>query len=131
MAGVAGTGARGMESANPVRGSASCGGVSVRMPMGNSGMILAGGTTDGKWISGDLATCGVCWRRCLRLRRVTRTDPSTRSTYWSYCRTSATIPVRSHLVGGGPTRFCSRTQLPMVSGGRTRVCSDSLSCVLI
>ena len=42
-----------------------------------------------------------------------------------------TIPVRSHLVGWGPTRFCSLTQFPITSGGRTRVCSDSRPCVLM
>ena len=71
------------------------------------------------------------WRRCFLLRSVTRPDPSTRMTYWSYCRTSTTIPVRSHLVGCGPTRFCSLTQLPIMSGGKTRVCSDSRSCALM
>ena len=83
------------------------------------------GMTDGEWINGALAMCGV-YRRS-----VTRPDPSTRTTYWSNCRTSTTIPVRSHLVGFGPTRFYSLTQLPISSGGRTRVCSDSRSCVLM
>ena len=87
--------------------------------------------TDGEYIKGDLAMCGVYRRRYFLLRSLTRSEPSTRTTYWSNCRTSTTIPVRSHLVGWGPTRFCSLTQVPMTSGGRTRVCSYSRSCALM
>ena len=83
------------------------------------------------YIKGDLAMCGVYRRRYFLLRSVTRLEPSTHTTYWSNCRTSTTIPLRSHLVGWGPTRFCSLTQFPMTSGGRTRVCSDSRSCALM
>ena len=75
--------------------------------------------------------CGVYRRMYFLLRSVTRPDPSTRTTYWSNCRTSTTTPVRSHLVWCGPTIFCSHTHLPIASGGRTSVCSDSRSCALI
>ena len=75
--------------------------------------------------------CGVYRRRYFLLRSVTRPDAPIRTTYWSNCRTSTTIPVRSHLVGCGPTRFCCLTQLPITSGGRTHVCSDSHSCALL
>ena len=107
----------------------SAGWVGVSGSMGDGGMVVARGMTDGELIKGALAICGVYWRRCFLLRSVTRPDPSTRMTYWSYCRTSTTIPVRSHLVGCGPTRFCSLTQLPITSGGRT-VCvlRQSLMC---
>ena len=89
------------------------------------------GMTDGEYIKGVLAMCGVYRRRYFLLRSVTRPEPSTRTTYWSNCRTSTTIPVRSHFVGWGPTRLCSLTQFPMISGGRTRVCYDSRSCALM
>ena len=75
--------------------------------------------------------CGVYRRKYFLSRSVTRPDPSTRTTYWSNCRTSTAIPVRSHLVGCGPIRFCSLIQLPITSCGRIRVCSDSCSCALM
>ena len=111
MAGVVGMGTVGpvvvdAEPSNPV------GGVDG---MGASGWIGAGdpviemGITDDEFINEALAMCGVYRRRDFLLRSVTRPAPSTRTTYWSNCRTSTTIPVRSHLVGCGPTRFCSLT----------------------
>ena len=45
---------------------------------------------------------GVYLRRNLRLRMVTRLDPSTHTAYWSYCLTSMTTPVLSHLRGWAP-----------------------------
>ena len=97
--------------------------------MGAGGPVVTMGMTDGEYIKGDLAMCGVYRRRYFLLRSVTRPEPSTRTTYWSNCRTSTTIPVRSRLVGWGPTRFCSLTQFPMTSGGRTRVCALTVARV--
>ena len=127
LARVAGTGVVGLGRGD----TESTGWVGFSGSMGDGGMVVARGMTDGQLINGALAICGVYWRMCFLLRSVTRPDPSTRMAYWSYCRTSTTIPVRSHLVGCGPTRFCSLTQLPIMSGGRTRVCSDSRSCALM
>ena len=54
-------------------------------------------------------------------------EPSTRTAYWSNCRTSMMLPVLSHLVGCGPVWFWIRTWLPTFSGGSRLVCSDHLS----
>ena len=68
--------------------------------------------------SGARGTTGRYLRRNFLFRRVTRPEPSTRTTYWSNWCTSTTIPVLSHLVGWGPVWFWMRTQSPTTSGGR-------------
>ena len=68
-------------------------------------------------------------RKNFLLRKVTRPEPSTLTTYWSNWRTSTTIPVLSHLVGWGPVWFWIRTQSPMTKGGRTRVWAVRRSAV--
>ena len=57
-------------------------GILLGSPMSPSNMSLARGAITGMYL-----------RRNLRLRRVTRRDPSTLTTYWSYWRTSMTTPV--------------------------------------
>ena len=47
---------------------------------------------------GGLCTGRYC-RRNFLLRRVILPEPSIRTTYWSYCRTSTTTPVLFHLLG--------------------------------
>jgi hypothetical protein len=68
--------------------------------------VIVGGCTaivgPGRVIIGSRGRTGMYLRRNFRFLRVTRPEPSTRIMYWSYCLTSTTTPVRSHLVGLGP-----------------------------
>ena len=75
----------------------------------------------------DNGTTGWYFCKNFLFLMVTLPDPSTRMPYWSYCRTSMTTPVLSHLFGAGPVWFCMRTVSPISSGGRRLVCSVSLS----
>ena len=110
-AGVVGMGRVGpvVVDAEPSNPGGGVDGIGASGWMGAGGPVVAMGMTDGEFINEALAMCGVYRRRDFLLRSVTRPAPSTRTTYWSNCRTSTTIPVRSHLVGCGPTRFCSLT----------------------
>ena len=81
------------------------------------GGLVVSGVTETFWVAGSPVVwpgtimmgvremTGVYFLRYFLLQRVTRPEPSTRTTYWSNCRTSTTMPVLSHLVGWGPVWF--------------------------
>ena len=58
-------------------------------------------------------------------------EPSSLTTYWSYCRTSVIVPVLSHLVGCQPVWFCTHTLSLTTRCGRRFVCSDQRSAALM
>ena len=84
---------------------------------GGGGGLVVSGLTETFWVAGSPVVwpgtimmgvremTGVYFLRNFLLRRVKRSEPSTRTTYWSNCRTSTTMPVLSHLVGWGPVWF--------------------------
>ena len=54
---------------------------------------------------GLYSIAGANFLRNFLFLKVGRLDPSTLTTYWSYCLTSTTVPVLSHFLGFGPTWF--------------------------
>ena len=80
---------------------------------------------------GGWVCTGMYFLRNLRLHRVILPDPSTRTMYWSNCRTSITTPVLSHLLGYGPVSFWIRTWLPTAKGGSLLVCSVHRSAAFV
>ena len=66
---------------------------------------------------------GENFRRNLLFRHVTRPVPSTLTQYWSWGRTSVTVPVLSQRWGLVPTWFCMKQRSPTLSGDSWRACS--------
>ena len=84
-------------------------------PRGCDGKTVRG---PGARASGARGTTGRYLRRNFLFRRVTRPEPSTRTTYWSNWRTSTMIPVLSHLVGGGQSGSgCEHSPQQPAEGG--------------
>ena len=61
---------------------------------------------------------GMILRRCVRVRRSTRPDPSDLTKYCLFSNLSTTTPVRSQRNGCEPTLFCTLTESPTGRGSR-------------